>query len=70
VYFDIWDFAGQEKFRGLGPRYYIGAQCAIIMFDVTSKITYKSVPDWHRSLSYNESLSVRKRIANQTQERY
>ena len=25
-------------------------QCAIIMFDVTSRITYKNVPNWHRDL--------------------
>lgn len=28
----------------------IGGQCAIIMFDVTSRITYKNVPNWHRDL--------------------
>ena len=38
--FDCWDTAGQEKFRGLPDRYYIGGQCGIIMFDVTSTITY------------------------------
>nr|XP_012622483.1 GTP-binding nuclear protein Ran isoform X2 [Microcebus murinus] len=26
------------------------AQCAIIMFDVTSRVTYKNVPNWHRDL--------------------
>lgn len=26
------------------------AQCAIIMFDVTSRVTYKNVPSWHRDL--------------------
>ena len=26
----------------------IQGQCAIIMFDVTSRITYRSVPNWHR----------------------
>merc|ERR1712107_364710 len=25
-------------------------QCAIIMFDVTSRLTYKNVPNWHRDL--------------------
>ncbi|KAB0347106.1 hypothetical protein FD754_011963 [Muntiacus muntjak] len=30
--------------------YYIQAQCAIIMFDVTSRVTYKNVPNWHRDL--------------------
>ena len=28
----------------------IQGQCAIIMFDVTSRITYKNVPNWHRDL--------------------
>ena len=26
-------------------------QCAIIMFDVTARITYKNVPNWHRDLT-------------------
>ena len=25
-------------------------QCAIIMFDVTSRVTYKNVPNWHSDL--------------------
>eukprot|EP00981_Chlorochromonas_danica_P007220 scaffold1618_cov158-Ochromonas_danica.AAC.4 len=29
----------------------IQGQCAIIMFDVTSRITYKSVPNWYRDLT-------------------
>jgi hypothetical protein len=28
----------------------IHGQCAIIMFDVTSRLTYKNVPTWHRDL--------------------
>jgi len=28
----------------------IQAQAAIIMFDVTSRITYKNVPQWHRDV--------------------
>ena len=37
--FNVWDTAGQEKFGGLRDGYYIQGQCAIIMFDVTSRIT-------------------------------
>lgn len=44
----MWDTAGQEKFGGLRDGYYINGQCGIIMFDVTSRITYKNVPNWHR----------------------
>ena len=28
----------------------VPGQCAIIMFDVTSRVTYKNVPNWHRDL--------------------
>jgi len=50
VVFNVWDTAGQEKFGGLRDGYYIQGQCAIIMFDVTSRITYKRVADWYRDL--------------------
>mmetsp|Transcript_11129 Transcript_11129/g.27012 ORF Transcript_11129/g.27012 Transcript_11129/m.27012 type:complete len:215 (+) Transcript_11129:443-1087(+) len=50
IIYDIWDTAGQEKFGGLRDGYYIQGQAAIVMFDVTSRITYKNVPNWHRDL--------------------
>jgi len=50
VIFSCWDTAGQEKFGGLRDGYYIGGQAAIIMFDVTSRVTYKSVPHWYKDL--------------------
>ena len=51
IKFNVWDTAGQEKFGGLRDGYYIQGQCAIIMFDVTSRITYKNLPNWHRDLT-------------------
>lgn len=50
VVFNCWDTAGQEKFGGLRDGYYIGGQAAIVMFDVTARVTYKSVPSWHKDL--------------------
>lgn len=50
IVFNVWDTAGQEKFGGLRDGYYIQGQAGIIMFDVTSRITYKNVPNWHRDL--------------------
>lgn len=49
--FNVWDTAGQEKYGGLRDGYYIQGECAIIMFDVTSRITYKNIPNWHRDLT-------------------
>ena len=48
--FNIWDTAGQERFGGLREGYFLEADCAIIMFDVTSQATYRSVAMWHRDL--------------------
>ncbi|XP_032719694.1 GTP-binding nuclear protein Ran-like [Lontra canadensis] len=45
IKFNVWDTAGQKKFGRLRE-----AQCAIIMFDVMSRVTYKNVPNWHRDL--------------------
>ena len=50
ICFNCWDTAGQEKFGGLRDGYYIQGHCAIIMFDVTSRNTYKNVANWHRDI--------------------
>ena len=51
IRFFCWDTAGQEKLGGLRDGYYIHGNCAIIMFDVTSRLTYKNVPTWYRDLT-------------------
>uniref|UniRef100_A0A804QL57 GTP-binding nuclear protein n=1 Tax=Zea mays TaxID=4577 RepID=A0A804QL57_MAIZE len=50
IKFYCWDTGGQEKFCGIRDGYFIHGQCAIIMFDVTSRLTYKNVPTWHMDL--------------------
>lgn len=35
---------------GINLLKFLQGQCAIIMFDVTSRVTYKNVPNWHRDL--------------------
>ena len=51
IVFKVWDTAGQEKFGGLRDGYYIGGECGIIMFDLTSRLTYKKVPTWYRDIT-------------------
>lgn len=50
VIFNVWDTAGQEKFGGLRDGYYVHAHCALVMFDVTSRITYINVPKWFQDI--------------------
>ncbi|XP_068202004.1 uncharacterized protein [Palaemon carinicauda] len=46
----LWDTAGQEKLGPLRDAYYEGADAAIIFCDVTSRVTYKNVPLWHKDV--------------------
>lgn len=50
IRFNVWDTAGQEKFGGLREGYYIQAQCAIVMFDVTNRLSYENVGVWYKSV--------------------
>ena len=47
---NLWDCAGQEKFSGLKNGYYVGANGAIIMFDVTSRISFNNAKKWYDEL--------------------
>ena len=49
IKFNVWTHADQEN--GLRDGWIIQGQCAIIMFDVTSRMTYKNVPNLHRDIT-------------------
>jgi small GTP-binding protein len=42
----LWDTAGLEKFRSLSPMYYRKASVVVLVFDVTSKSSFKNLEDW------------------------
>lgn len=42
----IWDSAGQEKFRSLIPNYIRGSAIIFLIFDVSQKITYEHLNEW------------------------
>ena len=43
----IWDFAGEERFRFLFPSYIRGANGAIFMYDITNYGSLAHVDDWY-----------------------
>ncbi|KAH8330887.1 hypothetical protein KR067_008649 [Drosophila pandora] len=45
-YFQIWDTAGQERFACLSSCLYRGADCCILVFDVTSRISFQALDTW------------------------
>jgi GTP-binding nuclear protein Ran len=46
VILNTWDCAGQEKLGGEKEGYWTGSDAIIVMFDVTSKTSFKSVCKW------------------------
>ncbi|XP_050524234.1 ras-related protein rab7 [Daktulosphaira vitifoliae] len=46
VTMQIWDTAGQERFQSLGVAFYRGADCCVLVFDVTSPGSFKSLDGW------------------------
>ena len=55
---DIWDTAGQEKYRSITPMYYRNAKVALIIFDVTNEKSYKSVAYWLKELKYSGNYKI------------
>lgn len=47
----IWDTAGQEKYRSLAPMYYHDADAAIVVFSVTDRQSFENVPSWIEELN-------------------
>ncbi|MFX1365503.1 MAG: Rab family GTPase [Promethearchaeota archaeon] len=46
VKLQIWDFAGEERFRFLFPSYIKGANGAVFMYDITNYGSLAHVDDW------------------------
>lgn len=42
----LWDTAGQERFRALIPNYLRDAHCAVVVFDVTSRLSFNETEMW------------------------
>ena len=48
---NVWDTVGQEKGGSLRDNYYIQADGAIIMFDLTSRVSHRNISNWHSDLT-------------------
>ena len=50
---NIWDFAGEEKYRTLFPSYAHGASAAFILFDTTNKDSLNDIDNWIEIIDEN-----------------
>ncbi|GAA5958820.1 hypothetical protein JCM8115_000363 [Rhodotorula mucilaginosa] len=53
VHLQLWDAAGQERFRTLAPLFYRGALAAVLVYDVTDEASLQDVKFWMAELRKN-----------------
>lgn len=58
VHFQIWDTAGTEKYRGMAPMYYHGAQAAVIAFSIADEDSFQKVDVWSESIKENSDAGT------------
>jgi small GTP-binding protein len=54
----IWDTAGQEKFRGIVEAYYRRAQGILLLYDQTCSSSFDSLPDWLVSIHEHAAPNI------------
>lgn len=65
VKLNIWDTAGQEKYRSLTKSYYRGADMALLVYDITNRKSFKSVENWILDIRETKSMPLMI-VANKT----
>merc|ERR1711972_679626 len=46
----IWDTAGQERYRAITSAYYRGAVGALLVYDISKRITFENIERWLQEL--------------------
>eukprot|EP01090_Pellita_catalonica_P013254 TRINITY_DN3093_c0_g1_i3.p1 TRINITY_DN3093_c0_g1~~TRINITY_DN3093_c0_g1_i3.p1 ORF type:complete len:180 (+),score=36.17 TRINITY_DN3093_c0_g1_i3:205-744(+) len=57
VTLQIWDTAGQERFQSLGNSFYRGADCCILVYDVTVAKSFESLDNWRNEFLVQANIS-------------
>lgn len=58
VRLQIWDTAGQERFQSLTPAYIRDSSIALIVYDVSDKISFDKVEKWTESVRTERGKAV------------
>ena len=60
VKLQIWDTAGQEKFRNINSSYYKGANGILVIYDITNRETFDGLTSWLIEIEKNSSKDAYK----------
>ena len=54
----IWDSAGQEKYKGLIPSYVRNSSIVFVVYDISSKTSFNNVPSWISFIKSIENTTI------------
>ncbi|KAM3576898.1 hypothetical protein VYU27_001263 [Nannochloropsis oceanica] len=54
----IWDTAGQERYRAITSAYYRGAVGALLVYDISKRVTFDNVERWLKELREHADQSI------------
>jgi len=67
IKFDIWDTAGQEKYRALAKIFYKNSNIIIFVYDITRQKTFDELEYWINEVQNNiENFHVKAIVGNKT----
>ena len=58
VTLQLWDFAGEKRFRFFLPRYARGAQGCVLAYDITRYTSFEDLHEWHQIISENADSPI------------
>ncbi|MFW9782770.1 MAG: Rab family GTPase [Candidatus Heimdallarchaeota archaeon] len=58
VRLQIWDFAGERRFRIFLPNYARGAIGCLLCYDITRRSSFENLPEWYEIIKNNTSDPV------------
>eukprot|EP00930_Biecheleria_cincta_P004695 TRINITY_DN105615_c0_g1_i1.p1 TRINITY_DN105615_c0_g1~~TRINITY_DN105615_c0_g1_i1.p1 ORF type:complete len:225 (-),score=33.14 TRINITY_DN105615_c0_g1_i1:41-691(-) len=54
----IWDTAGQERYRAITSAYYRGAVGALLVYDISKRVTFENLERWLQELKDHASPEI------------
>ena len=64
----IWDSAGQERFRTITSSFYRGAHGIIVVYDITDQKSFANIKKWLREIDASAGASVQKLLVGNKSE--
>ena len=54
----LWDTAGEERFKTIAKSYYKGAHGIVLIYDVTNRKTYENIRKWMNQIKDDSSSNI------------